>query len=209
MKKIFLYMAMAASVLALSACNGKDNPDNPNTPDEPDQPAYVAPITIDGDFSDWAKLDAGKVTTVNCAASATKTDLKSMKVYYDEYYMFIYAEFDFTPYDNAPETAVFNVMLNGDNNTATGGYLGDWDQGETPCIDLMCQGSIIDAGEVCDYDPGQYAYSGAPNTNDWAWDDVSVSGFITGKGSKKAFEIAITRELYPLGKLSDELTLGL
>ena len=123
--------------------------------------------------------------------------------------MFIYAEFDFTPYDNAPETAVFNVMLNGDNNTATGGYLGDWDQGETPCIDLMCQGSIIDAGEVCDYDPGQYAYSGAPNTNDWAWDDVSVSGFITGKGSKKAFEIAITRELYPLGKLSDELTLGL
>lgn len=212
MKKIFTVLAIVATVFAVSCKKEDPKKDDPGKKDDPqkEEPAkYEAPIIIDGNFDDWAKIDESKLVISKVPGDAAKTDLKLAKIYYDEYYMFIYAEYDFTAYDNAPETAVFNVMLNGDNSTATGGYMGDWDQGDTPCVDLMCQGDVVVAGEVVDYDPGMYKFAGEPNTSEWLWDEVTVSGFITGKGTKKAIEIQITRELYPLGKLADELTMGL
>ena len=85
-----------------------------------------------------------------------------------------------------------------------------WDQGEHNCIDLMCQGAIIDeTGAFVDYAPGMYKYNAAPGTNEWAWEEQPASDFIIGKGNKKAYEFQITRELYPLGKLAKEFTMGI
>ena len=168
---------------------------------------YKAPITIDGNFDDWTSLK--DVTTWKCAATAAKTDIKLAKIYADKYYVFVYVEFDFSSYRTLTTTN-FDFYINGDNNTATGGWKGQWNQGKAPCIDVMCRGEVFNKnGVACNYAPRLYKYNGAPNTSEWSWKEQSASGFLVGKGNKKAFEFQITRELYPLGKLANEFTMGI
>ena len=57
MKKIMTMLAMTAAILAVS-CNKNDKPGKDNKEEEEEE--YVAPIIIDGDTSDWAKLDASR-----------------------------------------------------------------------------------------------------------------------------------------------------
>ncbi|MBQ1656049.1 MAG: hypothetical protein II053_04010 [Bacteroidales bacterium] len=207
MKKVFALMAIAA--MTLVACNKPNNEDDPGQ-EGGDEKEYVAPIKIDGNFDDWAGLK--DVTTWKCAATAAKTDIKLAKIYADKYYVFVYVEFDLSSYESlvAPDGTHFDFHINGDNDTATGGWKGQWDQGEHNCIDLMCQGAIIDeTGAFVDYAPGMYKYNAAPGTNEWAWEEQPASDFIIGKGNKKAYEFQITRELYPLGKLAKEFTMGI
>ena len=209
MKKIFALMAIAA--MALVACNPNNNdPDDPDNGGKDDKD-YVAPITIDGDFSDWAAL-GDKVSTLKCAATAAKTDLKTAKIYADKYYVFVYAEFDLADYETVSD-AHFHFYINGDNDTATGGYKGAFDQGETPCVDVMTEGDVIESGSVCDYNPSTFIWNGPANYMDWSdeyWGDpLDLADFVTGKGTKKAFEFQITRELYPVGKLSKKFTMGM
>ena len=207
MKKIFALMAFAALVLV--ACDNKDNPNKPGK-DEEEETEYVAPITIDGNFDDWAKLDATKVVVANCAENTPKKDLKTLKVYADAMFIYLYVEYDLSNYDAADITTThFDVHLNGDGDINTGGWYGQWNQGDTPCIDMMCQGDVFDEnGNPIDFEPGMFKYAGDPNTSVWGWDDVTVEGFIIGKGTKKAIEISLCRELYPLGNIADTFTLG-
>lgn len=210
MKKIFAFMAMAAAVLAVScnkpAANNSGNGGGNNT-------KYEAPITIDGEFDDWAKMDETKVQVLQCPAGHPKPDMKLAKVYADKYYVFVYVEFDYTAYDGAPDITHMDFLLDGDDNTATGGYLGPWAQGETPCCDVLIEGSIIEGGEVLEaYDPGVYPWTAEPNDPEWGWGDAleGLVGFIEGKGTKKAWEFRITRELYPGdAKIAKEFNMGI
>ena len=205
MKKVFALMAIAA--MTLVACNKPNNDEDDPGKEDDSNKEYVAPIKIDGNFDDWANLK--DVTTWKCAATASKTDMKLAKVYADKYYVFVYVEFDLSAYETLTTTN-FDFHINGDNDTSTGGWKGQWDQGETPCVDLMCQGEIFgEDGNPVDYAPGLYKYFGAANTSDWSWEEQPASDFLIGKGNKKAFEFQITRELYPLGKLNKEFTMGI
>lgn len=164
-------------------------------------------ITIDGNFDDWDLLDPSRVTTVQCANYTVKPDLKLMKVYADKENVFIYVEFDFSNYDYI-EMAHFDILINGDNNTATGGYMGSWDQGDTPCIDILAQGTIFYDGYAEYYDPGIYRWAGGDNNDGWVWEDTDISDFICGYGNDRAYEFQIRRENYPIGKLADPFTMG-
>ena len=195
--------------MALTACTQKNN--DTDDPDDGGNTSYTAPIVIDGSFDDWAALDASKVTVLKCAGSTAKTDLKLAKVYADKYYVFLYVEFDLASYETVQD-AHFHFYINGDNDTSTGGYKGAFDQGETPCIDVMTEGDVISEGSVCDYDPSIFIWGGPANFVDWSdeyWgDSMVIPGFVEGKGNRKAFEFGITRELYPAGKLSKPFTMG-
>ena len=170
----------------------------------------VQPIKIDGSFDDWAALDPAKVSVATYATeSSNKDDLKTLKVYANEQAVYVYVEFDLSGYNpGAVESATMEIYLNGDNNTATGGWRAFWDQGTTPCIDLLLQGAVIEDGAVVDYGGSAYKYAGLPNTNEWTWENVSVDGFVYGKGSMVAYEIKLDRWLYPLGTLADTFTMG-
>ncbi|MBR5042630.1 MAG: hypothetical protein IKX67_05265 [Bacteroidales bacterium] len=207
MKKVLALMALAATLFI--SCNKNNDPDDPNNNGEKE---YVAPIKIDGTFDDWAKLDASKVQVLKCADPTTKTDLKLAKVYADKYYVFIYVEFDYSAYGGEVSDSHFDIIIDGDADTSTGGYKGPFDQGETPCIDLLIQGDVIAGGEVQSaYDPFVGTYSGAVNDGGaWAWTEVEgLTGFVEGKGDKKTWEFQITRELYPAGKLAKEFNMGI
>lgn len=208
MKKVLALMAFAAAMFVSCDINDPDDPDNPGGGGN-----YKAPIVIDGDFADWAKLDAGKVIELKCAATAAAKDLKLAKIYADKYFVYIYVEFNFSAYDGDVKNGHFHFYFNSDNNTETGAYEGEWDQGETPCIDVMAEGDVITEGALCDnYDPTIYTWEGPVHQADWDdayWVEAEANMFATGKGTKKAFEFRITRELCPGGKLAKTFTMGM
>ena len=102
MKKILTFLAMTASILMVSvavSCNKNDDDDD----DEGGSSEYVAPIKIDGDFSDWAKLDGSKIASASTNKDATKTALKTVKVYADAIYVFVYFEWDKDQISHEPD----------------------------------------------------------------------------------------------------------
>lgn len=210
MKQIFSFVAIAAMVCFASCQKGGNTNNGGSGNGGKQQEEYVAPITIDGEFDDWAAIES-KATTLTCATNNPKQDLKKAMVYSDKYYVFVYVEFDYTAYDGAPTDVHFDFVINGDNDTSTGGYMGSFAQGETPCVDLLVQGDLIVGGELAEaYDPFVGTWSGDANGDGWSWTEVEgLTGFVEGKGTKKVWEFQITRELYPAGKLAKEFTMGL
>ena len=206
MKKIMTLLAMTAAILAVS-CN-KD-PKKDKTPDD-EEPEYEAPIVIDGDTSDWAKLDQSKVQSCTLKSGDTFAypELKSAKVYADELFVFVYMEFNKDVLEPTGDSH-FALYINGDNNTSTGGYAGQWDQGETPCLDVLVMGTYFtaDDGYIKNLSFDVCNWVGAP-TDGWAWDAVEVSDFAEGACNSKGIEIALTRDLYPAGNWADEFTMG-
>ena len=204
MKKIFALLAFAAALMV--SCKDPNNPDDPNNGGGD----YKAPITIDGDFADWAKLDASKVQEFKCVANAPKPDIKLMKVYADKYFVFVYIEMNYDAYDGEVSMAHIDFCIDGDADTSTGGYNGQWDQGDTPSVDVLIEGSIIEDGAVCEaYEPYVGTWGGDVNADGWSWTEVEgLTGFVEGKGTKKIWEFRITRELYPAGKLAKEFKMG-
>ena len=214
MKKILLIMASVAAIVAFASCkkdNGKDKKEGE------EETEYVQPITIDGDFSDWAKLDASKIATAKCAPDATKTALKLVKVYADEYFVFVYFEWDKDQISYHPNTAPadqdsneedvpFHVYINGDGNAATGGFGDQWNDA---CTDVLMEGFLTDGTNIVSYEPGLFRWAGETNGTGWSWEDLGdISGICSGAGIVGKYELSIVRELYPVGKLADTFSIG-
>ena len=207
MKKIMTLLAMTAAILAVS-CN-KDPKKDDKKPEEEEE--YVAPIVVDGDTADWAKLDASKVQSCSLKAADTWAypEIKSAKVYADELYVYVYVEFNKAVLEPTGDSH-FALYINGDNNTATGGYSGQWDQGETPCIDVLVMGTYFtaDDGYIQNLDCEVYNWTGENNADGWSWGDVEITGFAEGACNSKGMEFALARDFYPAGTWADEFTIG-
>ena len=212
MKKVFVLMAIAAMVL--NACEKKPD-DNPgNNPGDKDDPAeYVQPIEIDGNFADWAKLDAANVATAKVTPDATKDALKLVKVYADEYFIFVYFEWDTEQTNWVPDEdhVPFHMYINSDGDSTTGGFGDQWSDA---CSDVCLEGSLYDASGMTSYDPGAYLWIGEANGSGWSWEPdgenvlASGSGLCSGAGVPGKYEIALTRELWPTGKIADNFSIG-
>lgn len=219
MKKVLLLLA-AASFMFM-ACEPKNNPDNkPDDGKEQDNPAeYEAPINIDGDFSDWAKLDASKVASTTCDPNATKTALKTVKVYADEVNIFAYVEFEVG--EIAEDAWIpFHFYLNADNSDATGG---DSQQFADKDAEWLLETSITD------YNPALFKWWGDVGADGWLWQDPNEepsadngwgaiipegSGIGTSAGSfnpsngKGTYEIQIIRDMLSGVEFADTFTVG-
>lgn len=205
MKKVFAIIAMAAVVAV--ACSKDDTTKKKGGKDN-DKTEYVAPITIDGDFSDWAKIDAAKMSTATCAADAYKTALKVVKVYADATYVFIYLEFDKDQITwNANEYVPFHLYINGDGDDSTGGYSDEFTVG---CADVLCEGFLTDGTGFDSYNPGAYKWTGEAGGSGWSWEGIldDGAGLCSGAGAGNAYEIQLIREMYPLGTLADDFSIG-
>lgn len=199
MKKIFALLAIA-SMMAV-AC-GKDN----NDP-KPDNGEYVKPIEIDGDFSDWAKLDSKKVAVAKTLTDdeTSYTALKTVMVYADKNSVFI--RFSFDKDQMSMDYAPFHIWIDSDNDESTGGYAGNFTESS---IDVMLEGTFIDGSEFVSYDPSVYQWIGEPQASGWDWDELLAggSGLCSGAGNGTEYEIELVRELFPLGQLPDEFRIG-
>ena len=209
MKKILSFLAMTAAILAVSvtsvSCNKTDDDDD----DENGSSEYVAPIKIDGDFSDWAKLDASKIAEAKLdPLQDAKTALKLVKVYADPIYVFVYFEWDKSQISHEPdvEHVPFHCYINTDGDASTGGY---GDQFTDACSELLFEGFIYpDGASVGSYTPVVCEWTGDVNGTGWSWADLGEFNNLTeGAGIEGKYEFQIARELMPK-KLADNFSIG-
>ena len=204
MKK-YLLSLLAVAALVFTACN-KDpqpnKPDKPDTPDdpEPEVPEYVQPITIDGDFADWAKLDASKVAVAKCA-SDTKDGydaVKEIRVYADELYVFFYLEYNndkiadilagtTNPADPEHNELPIRLNLNTDGEF-TSGYTSYSLDG----YDFIVEGAVATDGAWSSFDGTLH------QRIDGGWTELLAggSGMCSGAGSGNKYEICLIREVF-------------
>lgn len=209
MKKILTFLAMTASILMVSVSCNKNNGDDEGE-DEGGEQEYVAPIKIDGDFADWAKLDGTKIASATCDKDATKTALKLVKVYADAVYVFVYFEWDKDQITHEPdvEHVPFHCYINTDGDASTGGF---GDEFSDACSDIMFEGFIYpDGAKIGSYEPGVHEWVGEVNGTGWdgCWNDLGeFNGLTSGAGIEGKYEFQIARELLPK-KLADTFSIG-
>ena len=217
MKKVFSLLAIAAMVLV--ACKKNDKPTPTPVDPDPEDPEeeYVAPITIDGDFADWAKLPAANVASATCNADAKYTVLKTVKAYVDEQYIFLYVEYDPTAYTEEDTWIPFHVYMNADNSAETGGYGDEFAEADA---EWLLETSITA------YDCALFKWWAEAGTNGWEWTEPGIEhtaddgwgaiipegqGIGTSAGSTATgkYEIAILRPMIEeTVKFADTFTLG-
>lgn len=212
MKKIFAIFAIASMVMV--GCSKDDTNQkkggNKNK-EEKQEPEYVAPVTIDGNFADWAALDASKVATATLPDGAAKEALKVLKVYADELYVYMYFEWDtdMIEYEPDVEHVPFHIYINSDGDATTGGFSDQWSDA---CMDVCFEGFLTDGTNIVSYEGGAYPWEGEPNGSGWGWGEGidAAAGLFAGAGVLTAgkYELSITRELFPIGKLADNFSLG-
>ena len=207
MKKILTFLAMTASILMVSVSCNKNNGDDDDDDDGKEE-EYVAPIKIDADFSDWAKLPAANIASATCDKDATKTALKLVKVYADPVYVFVYFEWDKDQITHEPgvEHVPFHCYINTDGDASTGGY---GDEFSDACSELLFEGFVYpDGAAVGSYEPGVFEWTGDVNGTGWTWNDLGeFNGLCAGAGIEGKYEFQIARELLPK-KLADNFSIG-
>ncbi|MDR1056012.1 MAG: PKD domain-containing protein [Prevotellaceae bacterium] len=140
-------------------------------------------ITIDGDFNDWAKYTAVKVSE-----SASLKGIEEIKLTCDEAFIYVYAKIDKTYV-----TGFFSVYMDYDMNRSTG-FAPTFSTGG---FDGLTQASIED-GEGC-----LFKYTGEPGVEDWSWDETVEWGAdglynwstVVSTGNSSEFEFALTRDM--------------
>lgn len=201
MKKLYILMAVLA-VFAVSCKkdNGSTNNNKPDVVDpgkdnEPEEEVYVAPVTIDGDFADWAKIDDSKMCIATCAAEAPQKGLKVLKVYKDELFMYVYFEYDDAAIPDKSDVQC-HVYFDSDNDETTGGCANQWEPG---CIEYMGEGHIFQADAPKSFNPSLSIWTGDPLAQGWDWETVlpSGSGLFTGACGNGAYEMSMALESFP------------
>ena len=172
-------------------------------------PVYVSKISIDGDFSDWAKLDASKISVAECAPGAFHTALKLVKVYADLSYVFIYFEWDTNQINpnKDKEHVPLDCYINVDGDATTGGYGGFSDR----CTDIILEGYLYPDGELGSYDPKAFAWTGGTNSDSWSWSaDLGGKNLCQGAGIDGKYEFLIDRAAFAtMGiPIADEFSIG-
>ena len=169
------------------------------TPEDPDK--YKSPITIDGNFSDWNKLDASKIATAYSNPDAYYTALNTVKVYADEFYVFVYFEWDTNQTNPEPneEYVPFHMYINRDGNAASGGFS---DYFSDACSDLLLEGLIYPDGRTIGpfYPCLVSEWIGEVNGSGWQWgwdgllyEYYSDDDICKGAGVEGKYELLISR----------------
>ena len=208
------------AAVCLWSCQDDKKPSKDKNKGGDDETEYEAPINIDGDFADWAKLDAKYVASATCDPAATKQALKLVKVYADSDNIFVYTEFEVGELDPEDLWVPFHFYLNADNSAATGG---DSQQFADKDAEWLLETSITN------YDCALFKWWGEVGGDGWDWTDPSVehdssdgwgaikpegSGIGTSAGTldtttgKGKYEIQIQLAMLPDVEFANEFTVG-
>ncbi len=185
---------------------GRIQPGTPATPSTPD-PLNVY-ITVDGDASEWAALKEDERWETTLPEGAHYTAAKRMMVTYNDTYAYVYLEYDGSPEANA---AILSLYIDADAAFDDKGFA---TTGAASWLWVNDGTEFNTEGEIANYDPTVYQYTGAPLAGEWAWTDIMAPGTGAMKGSNiidlengnKAIEIEILRSAIP--GLGDKMLIG-
>lgn len=203
MKKIFVLMIAAA--MAFTACNKdpkptptpKPGPDDP-TPDP--EPQYVQPITIDGDFADWAKLPSANVAVAKSDAASPWDAVNEIRVYSDDFYVFYYIEYNNakigellaaangtkTNSEGVEEKIGLPIRL---NINTDGEFTSGYPSYSLDAYDFIIEGSLAEDGAWKSFD-------GTLHQRIDGWKALQEGGLCTGAGNGNKYEICLPRDIF-------------
>ncbi len=181
MKKILTLLAIAAMVAV--ACD-KDNNDS----------TYKAPISIDGDFADWAALDASKVVVAKNAVGSPWEAVKEIRVYADKKFVYYYMKFDGEVLADIQENSTNKSLPLRLNFNTDGEFKSGYHNYFIEGYDIMTEGNLTDnEGNYVSYDGELYF-----RTED-SWGDPILgpgNNLTSGAGKDYEYEIALSREVF-------------
>ena len=209
MKKIFSFLAIAAMVFA--ACNKTPKP-TPKPDDEGgdeggnEEQEYVAPITIDGDFADWATLGS-KAVSAKTDPNANWDAVKEIRCYSDEAYVFYYIEFNSAQIGELVAAATgtndegekiglpIRLCINTDGEFESG-YANYFAQ----AYDFIIEGSLAEDGAWKSFDGVMHQRIGS-------WVALQEFGLCTGAGKDNKYEICLVRDSFNGAAMKSEVTM--
>ncbi|MBO6012286.1 MAG: hypothetical protein J6P82_02055 [Bacteroidales bacterium] len=201
MKKFVLFLAATAFMFA--ACTPKD-PDTPDGPDGPDDPEEQVAITIDGNFDDWAALDASKVAVAKNDPNSPWDAVKQMRVYANPDFVFYYFEIDNAQVKELLESAV-GTYINSEgkespntlnmriNLNTDGEFTSGYENYHLQCYDFIIEGTLAQDGK---WDTFADATLHQRINKKWVTIMNGGQGLTMGAGNGNKFEIMLTRELF-------------
>ena len=213
MKKFFAIVAMAAVLLA---CGDKPDNGGNNGGNNHPVPDVECEIAIDGSFADWDAIDSKiQKATLPTEGTVTFSQLKTLKLYADEVFIYIFCEFDPT------ETLVMVPYFDTDSDGLTGNdskWSGAGYEAKAEGDIWSWSTEIINDVEVCveQLEPKAWAPSFYVYTDDGT-ECVYESGNgavissvpCATKDGLYAFEAAIVREFLYAYELGDTFTMGM
>ena len=216
MKANWKIALMCFATVAFFACKPQNQPTNPGGNggggqqgggNEGEDTEFVSKVKVDDNsIAEWANLPAEFVATAVCPEDGAYLGLKSVKVYADELYINILAEYD--PEEIPNHTSVpFHVYINTDNSDETGGYGDEWNDAN---VDIMMEGFVfsakewdgetpLDEGEPCEYVPEIFPWTGEVGGTGWGWGEALVPAgvFVHSQHVGNCVELQMMRELIP------------
>ncbi len=159
-----------------------------------------APVTVDGDATEWAKLPSDYVTELVCSEAAELKGLKSAKVFYDDK---LYVLLEVT--DEALAQGVTDGKLRMHFYFDNGN---DGDKGYKEKVDCMLEGKMTSGGEWCALSSSYYNWTGTDPTvwgGSWTAAEAAPTFDFAGKGN--LYECAMDYSAYP-GGLKDVIGMG-
>ena len=159
-----------------------------------------APVTVDGNVDEWAKLPSDYVTELTCAGDAELNGLKSAKVFYEDK---LYVLLEVTDEALAQGVADGKLRLHFyfDNGN-------DGDKGYKDRIDCMLEGKMTSGGEWCALSSSYYQWTGT-DPNEWggSWTAAEAAPTFTFAGKGNYYECAMDYSKYP-GGLANVIGMG-
>ena len=193
MKKVFSFLAIAATILFAMSCEkegGKNNHHNNGSAED-------LPITIDGDFADWAKLDPTKVVSAKNNPDSPWDAVKEIKVYAADDFVFYYIKFDSAVLTDLlkeeAETLPIRLCLNTDGEFTSG-----YDQYFTRAYDTIIEGALAEEKAWTAYDGTLHLryYNEEKAKNDWKELLKPGNNLVMGMGAGNEYEILLSREIF-------------
>lgn len=186
MKINFKFALMCAATLAMVACGDPNNGGGGHHEEEEEEEGFESIISVkDNSIADWNNVPAEFLAEAKHEGCTQWDKLKSVKVYADEMYINILAEYDGEFYQD-PERLTYeeggeiqeyysslHIYLDADNSDATGGY-GDEFADANAEVNLEC--GFLSAGKHINWDPAYFKWWGEVGADGWEWTDPANPG---------------------------------
>ena len=148
-------------------------------------------ITIDGDFSDWSKLEAGTFKKAFNDPDSPWEGVQEIRCYAEENTVYWYMKFDETSLADAKEASTpdmhIRLCINTDGEFTTG-YASYF----LEAYDFIIEGSIMTGGVFVDFDGTLHQRI----NGSWSALLEPENGLVCGKGAGVEFEIAMDRATF-------------
>ena len=189
MRKILSFLAMTATILAVSVSCNKDNNGDENEENE-EQNAGLG-IKIDGNFDDWATLKPEHVVSAKNNPDSPWDAVTEIRCCADKDFVYYYIKYNKEELkeqmDNDDNLHIrLCIDTNGDFTTGYESYFLD-------AYDFIIEGALADgAGSWDTYDGTLHQRI----NNDWSKLLLPNNNLVTGKGSGNEYEILLAREIF-------------